>query len=260
MDRFLGKTGRKAIELINHLLNLMALSRRIFGLMLRPPAEGRVLVRRVILDQVYFTAVQALPVIIPFALIIGSMIIFQFAKLADQYEYNLGDTAVLLIVREIGPVITAILVILRSATAVTIETGYMKVFNEIEAIEMAGIDPVRIVCLPRLIGITSAIFFLFIVFDVLAILGGYAVVWLMTSISMGNFFQQIAKAMTASDITVGLVKAVFFGVVITVTCLFHGFSVRNQMTRIPVITARAAIECTFFCLVINVMISTLFYI
>jgi phospholipid/cholesterol/gamma-HCH transport system permease protein len=92
-------------------------------------------------------------VIVPIALLVGSAIIIQFAKLSGQYDF--GRISVLLIVREVGPIITAMIVILRTATAVTIEISYMRVLHELDALEMNGIDPIRIVCVPRIIGITS---------------------------------------------------------------------------------------------------------
>jgi len=258
MHQLAGTLGRKTLKTINHLLNLFAFIHRMVALLFRPPAAGKSIVRRITLEQLYFTAVQALPIIIPAALIIGSMIIIQFTKFQNQYD--LGKMTVLLIMREIGPVITAMLVILRSATAVTIETGYMKVLHEIDALEMNGLDPLWVVCLPRLIGITTAILSLFIVFDLVAIIGGYAVVWAITYIPMGNFLSQIAKAITLADIVVGIIKAICFGITITATALFHGFSIQKLITGIPVATSRAAVESFFFCLVINVIISILFYI
>jgi len=168
MDYLAGYIGRKASSATNHISNLFAFTCRIFVLIFQKPEAGRALVRRISLEQVYFTCVQALPIIIPIALVFGSMLIIQFSKVSGQYD--LGKTMVMLIVRELGPVITALLVILRSATAVAIEISYMNIFHEIDAIEMAGIDPMRIVCLPRLIGITSAILCLFIVFDLVAII------------------------------------------------------------------------------------------
>jgi phospholipid/cholesterol/gamma-HCH transport system permease protein len=118
----------------------------MLALLISPPKSGKAIVRRITLEQLYFTAVQALPIIVPAALIIGSMIIIQFTKLQGQYD--LGKITVLLIIREIGPVVTAMLVILRSASAVTIETGYMKVLHEVDALEMAGLDPIWVLCLP----------------------------------------------------------------------------------------------------------------
>lgn len=258
MDQIAGFIGRITLRSVNHILNLFAFTYRILALILKRPPEGRALVRKVIIEQVYFTAVQALPIIIPIALIIGSMFLIQFTKVSGQY--NLGKTMVLLIVREIGPIITALLVIMRSATSVAIEISYMNVLHEIEAIEMAGLDPMRIVCLPRLIGITSALLSLFIVFDLVSIIGGYILVWAITDLPVGNFLDQIGKAITVTDIVVGIIKAVCFGITITVICLYNGFVTQKHITKIPAATSGAAIECFLYCLVINVIISAVFYL
>jgi phospholipid/cholesterol/gamma-HCH transport system permease protein len=152
------------------------------------------------------------------------------------------------------------IVILRSATAVTIEISYMRVLHELDAMEMSGLDPLRIVCVPRLVGITSALMGLFIVFDLVSIIGGYSVVWLLTYIPMSSFLNQIAKAITLTDITVGMVKAILFGVAITVTCLYRGFELKRQITEVPVATSLSSIECFLYCLMINAFISIIFYI
>lgn len=258
MERIIGHIGRKTIRSFNHIIDLFAFTYRIFSLIFSKPQAGRILIRRVIVQQLYFTAVQALPVIIPIALIIGSAIIIQFAQLSGQYDF--GRVSVLLIIREVGPIVTAMMVILRSATAVTIEVSYMRVLHELDALEMNGLDPVRIVCVPRLVGITSAILGLFIVFDLVSIIGGYAIVWGATYIPMGNFLHQIAKAITISDIAVGIIKAVLFGVTITVTCLYRGFEMKRQITEVPIATSRSAVECFLYCLVINGFISIIFYL
>ena len=257
MDYIAGYIGRKATSTSNHILNLFVFTYRIFVLMFQRPMAGRALVRRITLEQVYFTCVQALPIIIPIALVFGSMLIIQFAKVSGQYD--LGKTMVMLIVRELGPMVTALLVILRSATAVTVEISYMNVLHEIDAIEMAGIDPMHIVCLPKLVGITSAILCLFIVFDIVAIIGGYLIVLVFTYITMGDFMEQIGRAITATDIAAGIIKAIFFGITITATCLKHGFSIKKLITEIPVSCSKAAVECFFYCLLINFIISILFY-
>lgn len=253
-----GYIGRKAIRSVSHILDLFAFTYRMFALALTRPKEGRAMVGRIIIQQLYFTAVQALPILIPIALLVGCMVIIQFARLSGQYDF--GRISVLLIVRELGPFITALLVILRSATAVTIEVSYMRVLHELDTIEMAGLDPLRLVCLPRLVGITSALLGLFVVFDLVSILGGYAVVWLTTFIPMGNFLHQIAKAITPTDIIVSMIKALLFGIVITTTCLYRGLEMKKQITEVPVATSRAAIECFLYCLMINVFISIAFYL
>lgn len=252
-----GYIGRKTILAMNHIFMVMALTHRLIRLAVKSPLQGRALVKRVIFEQVYFTAIQALPLVIPIALILGSILIAQFTKFSGQYDP--GKLMIILVVRELGPIITALLVILRSATSVTIELGYMRVLHEIEAIEMAGVDPLRVICVPRLIGITSAILSLFIVFDLVAILGGYSLVWIFTYAPVGNFFNQITRAITATDIVVGMIKALCFGITITVISIYRGFQTHRRITDIPPATSKAAIECFFYCIVINVFISLLFY-
>ena len=258
MDNVVGALGRTAIHSINRLMDLCALTYRLTVFALPLPRSGRALIRRVIVEQLYFTAVQALPVVIPVALIIGSMLIVQFSQLSGQVD--LGKLVVLLVLREIGPLITAIVVILRSATAVTIEISYMNVLNEIEALEMAGIDPLHTLCLPRLLGITTAIVTLILVFDLMAIIGGYAIVRGIVALPVEGFFQQIARGVVGADIAVGLLKGIFFGMAITVTCLYHGLAPKEQITQVPIATSRAAVDCFFYCLVINIFISFIFYV
>jgi phospholipid/cholesterol/gamma-HCH transport system permease protein len=252
-----GHVGRYTIGRGKQLLDLFAFAYRMLSLLLRRPKEGRKLLRTVVMEQIYFTAVQALPIIIPIALLLGSMLLVQFAKISPQYD--LGKITVLLIVREFGPLITALVVILRSATAVTIETGYMTVLHEMESIEMAGIDPVHIISLPRLLGITTAVLCLFLVFDLVAILGGWFILWTTTQYPMTNFLGQIGKAVSGIDIVVGIVKGLLFGSAIAITSLYRGFTTGRQITGIPVSTSKAAVECLFYCLVLHVLVSVAFY-
>ncbi|MEA1949496.1 MAG: ABC transporter permease [Thermodesulfobacteriota bacterium] len=257
MDQLTGYIGKRTLKFVNHILRLFAFAYRILILIFKRPVNGSALIRRNTFEQIYFTGVESLPIIIPISLIIGCILIIQFSKVSGQYD--LGKTTVLLIVRELGPIITAFLVILRSATAVTIEIGYMNTLHEIEAIEMAGIDPMLILCLPRLVGIISAVLCLFIVFDLVSIIGGYVLVWTFTYIPIDNFLTQIAKSLSGTDIAVGIVKAICFGIIITVTSLNHGFKIKKQVTDIPVGTSRAALESVFYCLVSNIIISAIFY-
>ncbi len=258
MNAIIESIGKSFLSSMNHILNLFAFTTRLLGLLAERPVEGRVLIGRTVVEQIYFTAVQALYIIIPLSLMIGSMLIIQITKLSG--EFDIGKLAVILIVREVGPLFTALLVILRSATAVTIEISYMNVFNEIEAIEMAGADPIRLICYSRFIGITSAVLCLFIVFDIVAIFGGNTLVWMLTNDPVSGFLNQVGRAITGTDLIVGLLKAVFFGITITVISLYHGFAMQKKVTMIPVSASLSAVECFFSCMVINIFISGVFYL
>lgn len=258
MKSIAGYTGRKTLSFINHLLDIFAFTFRLMELFITRPVAGRALIQKAVIEQIYFTAVQALPMIIPLALMVGVMLIIQVTKLSG--DFDLGKVTVVLVIRELGPIITALLVILRSATAVTIEISAMTVFNEIEALEMSGVDPMRIVSFSRFVGITTAVLCLFIVFDIVAIFGGFAIVWMTTDVPMGSFLSLVAKAITPSDMVVGLIKAVTFGVFITVISLYHGFNTKKIITMIPVSASKTAVESFFWIMVINIFISAVFYL
>jgi phospholipid/cholesterol/gamma-HCH transport system permease protein len=257
MGPMLGYIGRNIIVVSNHVASLCAFARRLLRLPFDKNRDGRAIVRVIMVEQMYFTGVQSLPILIPTALVVGTAMIIQFAAVSGQYD--LGKLILILIVRELGPMVTALILILRSATAVTIEISYMQVLHEIEALEMSGIDPLRIIGLPRLAGITFSVLCLFILFDLFALAGGYLIVLTVTPLPVGNLPSQLANAVTATDIAVGMVKALCFGVTITSVALYHGFRSKQSITQIPVVTSRAAIESFFYCLLANFFISFIFY-
>ncbi len=262
MTGFIGKIGSETIKSANHFLELFAFARRLLALLFQRHKEGRAMVYRTTVKQIYFTAIQALPIVVFISLIVGSIIIIQSAGHSGLIEESavLSDVIVILIIRELGPLFVAIIVILRSAIAITIEAGYMTILKEIDSIEMMGIDPVYVVCLPRLLGITTATLCLFLVFDTVAIFGGYAVAWTATSVPLDNFLSGIGKSITTTDIIVPIIKALFFGVIIAANCLYRGLNVKLDVTQIPSTCSKAAVECLLYCLFVNILISVLFYL
>lgn len=252
-----GRTGRRTLALIDYHTRIFALTWRLLRLLFSGQQAGRLLVRRGVVEQVYFTAVQALPIIIPIALIIGIPLMAQMSRLAGQYDT--GRIAVVLVVREMGPILTALIVTLRSATAVTIELGYMSVLREIEALEMAGIDPLRLICLPRLVGITMAIVCLFVVFDLVAIAGSAGLLLAFSEAQVSRFLLSFTQAITGLDIAASLLKAFCFGLIISVICMFRGLSCQGNFTWIAINTSKACMESFFFCLLANIFITVVFY-
>ncbi|CAN2041939.1 phospholipid/cholesterol/gamma-HCH transport system permease protein [Candidatus Magnetomoraceae bacterium gMMP-15] len=258
MNNIIGALGRYTIKNINYFLNLLAFACKILFLFIKRPKNGWSFVRKSIVDQIYFTAIQALPVIIIISLIIGSMLTFQLSKVSDQYD--LGRITVLMIIREAGPLAAALIVILRSAVAVTIGIAQMSVADKIDKIEKDGTDPLYAICFPRLVGITISMICLFFIFDLAAIIGGYGIVWALTSVPIEHFLVHVGKALTLADIIAGTIKAVLFGLAISVSCLYRGFRVEKIREKIPIEASRAAMECFFLCIIINIIISMLFYI
>jgi phospholipid/cholesterol/gamma-HCH transport system permease protein len=254
---YVGQLGRQTVQRINRYVDQSAFFYRILRRIVRNPRVGRAMRFRIVIEQIYFTAVEALLILIPVSLLLGSMMIFQFSGVAAQHD--LGRITVALLIREFGPLITALIVIMRSATAITIETGYMKVLGEIEALELQGMDPLDVLFAPRMVGIMVSMICLITIFCITSVLGGYAIAWALTTLPLQNFLAQIGKAITGIDIAVVALKALFFGAGITVISLYSGLAIEKGITDVPVATSRGAVACLVYCVVVNFILFAVFF-
>jgi phospholipid/cholesterol/gamma-HCH transport system permease protein len=113
---------------------------------------------------------------------------------------------------------------------------------------------------PRLLGVTVAVLCLFVFFDVISIIGGFVAAYVLVDISFAVLLDDFARAVSATDIIVGVVKALFFGTIISLVCLYHGFTAEEAVTSIPPRVSQALVDCFIVCIFFNVMISALFYL
>lgn len=252
-----GYVGRQTLRSGNHLLDLAAFGYRIAGgFFSQRPGDSKMF-RRCLLEEVFFSCIEALRIIVPAALLIGGTLMLYLSRVSEQFF--MGKAILFVIVREVGPALTALLVILRSSTTMTGEVLCMRVFE-------AGDSPLapipadwQTICSPRIFGLILSLLLLFIVFDVVAIFGGFGAVWIGSDILLGDLPAQIGKALVLTDIAVPVVKAFCFGTLIGVTSLFYGFNRQPEMFAVPRAASRAAMESFFYCLVTNVGISAAFY-
>lgn len=243
-------------------LLLSAFFYRILKTLVAKIGKGHIIIRRIIIHQIYFSAVEIMLLLGVIGIIFGALVIIQslaqLSKVGDSEA--LGQFLVVIIIRELGPMITAIIVILHSGTAVATEVGYMTVLGDIRAITMRGIDPIHFVAVPRLIGLIIGMVTLLIYFDVVALFGGFLVSWFITGVPFYNFIIGVATSIGGDDIIIGFLKAVFFAAIIVVICIFRGFQVEGKITKLPVAISKSAIECFLFILIVDIIISAIFYL
>ncbi len=257
-----GYIGRNMAERARHLANIMGLLVRLIYIFFKERKVGRRLIREITLQQIHFTGVQSLGIITLVALIFGFLVIIQSLGQLSRVggEEFLGTLLVAVVIREIGPLMTTLIVILRSGMSISVEIGYMHVLKEMRSIRMLGIDPLRLVVLPRVVGVTLAIICLFVCFDAVAITGGYLFAWIFTGTPFSVLIPSFYRAITGFDVTVGFVKAVFFGLIISLVCTYQGYLAQKAITEVPKVTAMAAVQCLVYCFVLNVVISSFFYL
>lgn len=254
--------GRKTVEGLEFAAAVLYLGLRAFRELFSPARRGRGEVFRVITSQILFTGVDALPVVGAIALMLGLIIIIQAGITLPQVGAGafLAKIVELTVVHELGPLLTAFIVIWRSGTAICTELGNMQVGQEIAALEAMGISLVRFLVMPRVAGVIVSMVCLTIYFDLIAILGGFLVAKVHLTIPIQVYLEEIEEALSVSDVLITLIKSVLFGFTIAVICCHHGLSVVGATTEVPQQTTRAMLNTVTACLILDIIVSIGFYL
>ncbi len=214
-----------------------------------------------IINQTKFTGVDALSVVIIIALLLGGTVIIQAMTNLPKFgvEDFLGNLLVIIIAREMGPLATALIVIIRSGTAMATEISVQKWSKEILAMELIGIDTRLFIVFPRIIASIISIASLIIIFIVVAFFGGYIISLTVIFIPIDVFVQSIIDAFTYSDIASALIKSIIFGTTIPLISCYYGFMPQSKF-EIPIYVSRAVTRTLFVSIIVNVMVSIIFYL
>ncbi len=135
----------------------------------------------------------------------------------------LGAAVALTLIRELGPVLTAIMLTGRAGSAMTAEIGVMRISDQIDALEVMDIQPIGYLATPRLLAGLMVFPLLTAIFNVIGIIGGYLTGVLMLGINEGAYFYQIQSAVTLSDVVGGFLKAITFGIIVITVCCHQGY-------------------------------------
>jgi phospholipid/cholesterol/gamma-HCH transport system permease protein len=224
---------------------LGALARFSFGgarAAMRLPRAGRDVVFRVTLNQIRFTAVHAIGLVVLLSGILSFLVISQAVHELGQIGATglIGTLMVVAIVRELGPLITALAIVGRSGTAIAAELATNTVMGEVRALEAMGIDPRQYLVLPRFIGVMASQFSLLILFDVVAIAAGFAAAGF-NGMTGNRYAEIVLHSLSARDIWLTVAKALALGLIVGIVPSYFGLSVRRAATDVPVAVSRATV-------------------
>ncbi|MBU2574511.1 MAG: ABC transporter permease [Elusimicrobia bacterium] len=258
----LERTGSAVWRDFSHLLDMSTLFLESLKAGLNKRSPGKGLVFDVAMNQILFTGVEAMTIVGVIALLLGAATIIETFSLVPDLGGDplIGKILVVVVVRELGPIITAFIIIGRSGTAISTEIGYMMVNHEIQALEMMGINPIRYVVFPRIVGMSVAVFCLSFFFTMVALFGGYMVSRLIIQYPFTMFLEDLSRALGFWDVAVSGIKCFFFGIIVAVICCYQGFSVRFSFTEIPQVATRAVVWSIYACFAVNIIITAFFYI
>lgn len=210
------------------------------------PRAGRRVVWRVFFTQIWFTALQAIVLIVVLSSILSFLVISQAVRELGRVGATelIGTLMVVAIVRELGPLLTALVVAGRSGTAIAAELATNKVMGEVEALEAMGIEPVQYLVLPRFGGAIVSVFGLVIVFDIVALLAGL-VAASVNGMTGGHYFDVVLRSLSLGDSVLTIVKGLVFGLVIGTVPSFEGLGVRRAATEVPIAASQAVVMSIF---------------
>lgn len=200
----------------------------------------------VIIKQVYNTGALSLVIVMICGLFVGAVLALQAYSNMSRFNAEdwTGVAAAFALVKELGPVMTAILFAGRAGTALTSEIGLMKATDQLSAMEMMAVDPVQRVLVPRFLGGVIAMPLLAAVFSAVGLFGAHLVGVELFEVDVGSFWQQIQLTVEISDIHEGIIKSIVFGVAASLIAVWEGYNavptaegVGRATTRTVVITA-----------------------
>ena len=179
-----------------------------------------------LLKQILFVGARSILVIIIAGLFVGMVIALQFYDTLVRFGSVslLGSAVGLSLIRELGPVLTALMVIGRTGSAMCAEIGIMRVDNQIDALECMAIDPYRYLISPRILAGVFCVPILTAIFIVVGIFGGYFVGVILFDVSAGSYFQNMNDTILNRDLLMGFIKSIIFGLLIVWISCEKGFN------------------------------------
>jgi phospholipid/cholesterol/gamma-HCH transport system permease protein len=211
------------------------------------------------LDQMYFLGVGSLFLVVLTGMFAGQGLALQFSiELADFGSKNyLGRVMVIAIVRELGPVLTGLMVAARVAAGITAEIGSMKSSEQIDALVAFGVDPIRKLAVPRFWAILIMMPVLTIVCDFVAIMGGYVVALYVAHISGTAYWTNIITKLSLGNLIIGLSKPFLFALIISTISTYMGFKTMGGTRGVGRSTTDSVVACSITILFVNFMFTRL---
>ena len=217
---------------------------------------------QVLVLQILFTGVEALSVVSLIALSIGAVIIVEGGTILPRFGQTSLVYSILIVVitRELGPILTAFIIAARSGTAIATELGNMVVSHEIEAYISVGINPISYLVVPRVLGVTISMMALTIYFNFFGLFGSFLVTQLIKPVPVLEYFRALLRALQLRDIVSTLVKSFVFGVIVSVVATFQGFKVSASVTEIPRAAIKAVGQGFVLCFLADALITLVSYV
>jgi phospholipid/cholesterol/gamma-HCH transport system permease protein len=255
--------GRKLFLFLLTVQGLGAFALITLGVILNKNGVAKNVIRPRIRQEIACAGVAMLPMFVFVALALGFVVVGQTVTAlarVGQTEW-LGSTMVIVIVRELGPLLAAFLVLARVGTAHVIELGTARALGEVEALEALGIDPVHYLIVPRVIGMALGIFSLTIYLIIGALASGYLFAFLQdVPLTPGDYFKQLVESLGWLDFALLALKTIAFGFFIAIVTCYHGLAQPLRLEDVSRVAVRAVTQGVIVCVLIDALFIVLYLV
>jgi len=231
-----------------------------FIVLLRACVHPRRLRWRPILHNLQIAGVDALPITGLLSFLMGIVIAYQGADQLQRFGANIfiADLVGLAMLRELSPLMTAIIIAGRSGSAYTAQIGTMKVTEEIDALRTIGVAPQELLVLPKVLALIVALPLLTVYTDVMGVLGGMIMAQSKLDVSFGSFLERLDEAISLSSYVVGVSKAPVFAMIIALVGCYRGFQVTGSAESVGKQTTLSVVQSIFLVIVTDALFSIVF--
>lgn len=199
-------------------------------------------VRKALLKQLYFTGIQSVGPISVMGFLAGLIMVMQVSNLVGRNELLTLQVLIWTVVRELGPLLTAIVMVGRSSSAIASELAAMQVNGEIKSLRRMGISPVSYLVVPRMLAMTVASLVLTFYFQVVAIGTGMVVTAWHIDVSLAGEASHFFEMLSFQEIFSAILKSICFGMLVSVVSCYYGLKVKRAMTEIPIAASQAVMR------------------
>ena len=248
--------GKRTIGAIQEMGRILILLSQAFGWMMAPPYRIGLIIK-----QMEFIGVKSIFVVVLTGLFSGMVLALEshYAFKLFSAETLVGPTVALAMTREMGPVLTALMVNGRAGSAIAAEIGTMRVTEQIDALAVMAANPIQYLIVPRVIAGILMLPVLTIIADFLGILGGYLVGVILLGVNSGMFVANIIEYLDLADIFHGLTKSVFFGLILSHIGCYKGFFTKGGAEGVGKATTQAVVLSSVLILVGDYILTSLMF-
>jgi phospholipid/cholesterol/gamma-HCH transport system permease protein len=253
---FLIQLGQKTHEFFIKIFEFLAFVGETFVILFLSPFKIR---WQALVANLYSAGVTALVIIGLMAFLMGVVLAYQGGSQLKLYGANIFivDLVGVTLLRELAPLLTAILIAGRSGSAYTAEIGNMRVSEEIDALKTMGISPMELLVLPKLLALMIAMPLLTVFADIMGVLGGMLIAHLSFDVNISDFLEIFPERVAVSNYIIGIAKAIIFGIIISLVACYHGFQVKSSADSVGKHVTMSVVQAIFLVILVDAIFAIL---